>query len=57
MVKMSDICCSIVIRLTGSKLRCLSDKCDANGSRGVNFIFGHFFVTTLLYTNIRKQFA
>ena len=57
MVKISDTHCSIVIRLGISMLRRSTDTSVISGSRGVNIIFGDFFVTTLLYINIRKQFA
>ena len=57
MAKMSDIHCSIAIRLGISMFRHSTDICVVNGSRGVNIIFGHFFVTTLLHISIRKQFA
>ena len=57
MEKMSDLHCSIIIRLGISMLRRSIFICVISGSRGVNIIFGHLFVATLLYTNIRKQFA
>ena len=57
MAKMSEIHCSIVIRLGISMLRGSTDICVISGSRRVNIIFGHFYVTTLLYTNTRIQFA
>ena len=57
MVKISDTHCSIVIRLGISMLRRSTDTSVISGSRGVNTIFGDFFVYTLLYINIRKQFA
>ena len=44
MAKISDIHCSVVIRLW--KIN----------SRGVNIISGHIFFITLVYSNIRKQF-
>ena len=57
MAKMSGLHCSIIIRPGISMLRCSTFIFVISGSRGVNIIFGHFFVTTLLYTNIRKKFA
>ena len=56
MAKMSHIHCSIVIRLGISVLRRSTDICVISGSRR-GIIFGHFFVTTLLYNNMRKQLA
>ena len=56
MVKMSDIHCSIVIRLGGAMLRRSTDGCVISGWRGVLIIFEHFFVATR-YSNIKKQFA
>ena len=55
MAMMNDIQFSTVIRLGSSMLR--TDMCVICGSRGVNIKFGHFFVTILLYANMRKQFA
>ena len=49
--------CSIAIRLGISMFRHSTDICVISGSRGVNIIFGHIFVTTLLCINIRKHFA
>ena len=57
MVMMNDTQFSIVIRLGSSMLRSSTDMCVICGSRGVNIKFGHFFVTILLYANMRKQFA
>ena len=50
MAKMSDLHYSIIIRLGISMLRRSTVICVISGSRGVNIICGHFFVTTLLYT-------
>ena len=41
MEKMSDIQCSIVIRLGGSMLRHSTDTCLISSSSGVRIIFGH----------------
>ena len=49
MAKMSGRHCSIIIRLGISMLRCSTFICVISGSRGVNIIFRHFFVTTLPY--------
>ena len=57
MAKMSDLHCSIIIRLGISTLRRSTFICVISGSRGVNIIFEQFLVMTLCYTNIRKQFA
>ena len=38
-------------------LRRSTDKCMISVSRVVRIMFGRFFVTTLLYAKIRKQFA
>ena len=57
MAKMSDLHCSVIIRLGISVLRRSTFIYVISGSGGVNIIFGHFFVTTPRYTNIRNQFA
>ena len=57
MAKMSDLHCSIIIRLGISTLKRSTFICVISGSRGVNIIFEQFLVMTLCYTNIRKQFA
>ena len=56
MAKMRDIHCSFVMKLGGSMLLHSTDICVISGLRGVHIILRHFFVTTLLYTNIRKKF-
>ena len=53
--KMSDLHCSVVIKLEISMLRRSIYLCVISRSRGVNIIFSCFFVQTLLYINIRKQ--
>ena len=40
-----------------SMLRRSTDTCVIRSSRGVKIIFRQFFVTTILYTNVRKQFT
>ena len=54
MAKVSDLHCSVIIWIRISMLRFLTFICVISGSRGVNIIFGHFFVTILLYAKIRK---
>ena len=57
MAKMSDLHRSIIIRPGILMLRRSILICVISGLRVVNVIVGHFFVTTPLFTNIRKQFA
>ena len=57
MAKMSDLHCSVIIRLGISTLKRSTFICVISGSRGVNIIFEQFFVMTPRHTNIRKQFA
>ena len=51
---MSD---KIAIRLDELLLRRSVIKCVIGSSREVHIIFRYFFVTTLLYVNIKKQFT